>query len=354
VETAGSAELRRRPLGVVVSITPWNNPVFIPLGKLAPALLYGNGVLWKPAPAVHAIAERLVGMIGEAGLPAGLVGLLAGGRKAAEVAMSDPAVDAVTLTGSSLAGFSAQEICARRRIPLQAELGGNNAALVWPDAQLDTAARQIAEGAFALAGQRCTANRRVVIHHECREEFLGLLSRRTAELSWGDPRQHSTRIGPLVSSDARARIADVLARCERRGTAVTRPHYGPAPCVDGFHGRWHAPTIVHCEQPSDEVVQQETFGPVLVVQTAQNWDHAIELVNGVPQGLSAALFSSSPELAERFPDEAVAGIVKINDSTADAGVDVPFGGWKTSGIGPPEHGSCDRDFYTRPQAVYRS
>jgi acyl-CoA reductase-like NAD-dependent aldehyde dehydrogenase len=110
--------------------------------------------------------------------------------------------------------------------------------------------------------------------------------------------------------------------------------------------------IALCDDPGHELVQHESFGPVLVVQTADDWEHAMALLNGVPQGLAAALFSTSPELQERFLDEAQAGILKLNRSTADADVDVPFGGWKASGIGPPEHGSFDRDFYTRVQAVY--
>jgi acyl-CoA reductase-like NAD-dependent aldehyde dehydrogenase/nicotinamidase-related amidase len=352
-ESLDAAELRRRPLGVVAAVTPWNNPVYIPLGKIAPALAYGNAVLWKPAPAAHEISERVARLLDDAGLPAGLVGLVEGGRRAAEAAIADPSVGAATLTGSSLAGFGAQEICARRRIPLQAELGGNNAALVWIDADMEDAARQIAEGAFALAGQRCTANRRAVVHRDRLAELLELLERETAALPWGDPRDPVTRVGPVVSAADRDRIADLVARSEGSTGPAIVPHGSTAPAADGFDGAWYAPTIVRCDEPSHELVQQETFGPILVVQPAEDWDHAMELVNGVRQGLVAALFSRSADLHDRFLGEVAAGIVKINRSTADAEVDVPFGGWKGSGIGPPEHGTFDRDFYTRPQVVYR-
>ncbi len=352
-EAAAGAEIRRPPLGVVAAVTPWNNPVYIPLGKIAAALAHGNAVLWKPAPAAHAISERLMGMLDAAGAPEGLVGLVGGGRRAAEAAMSDPGVDAVTLTGSSEAGFAAQEACARRRIPLQAELGGNNAAIVWPDADLDDAASEIAEGAFAIAGQRCTANRRVVVHRDCRERLLELLRAQTAALAWGDPRDPQTRVGPLISAAKRDQLAELLAGAGLDAGDVVAPHGAAAPPVDGFDAAWYPPTIVSCDDPSHELVQRETFGPLLVVQTADDWDRAIELANGVRQGLVAAMFSSSAELAERFLNEAEAGVLKVNRSTADADVDVPFGGWKWSGVGPPEHGSFDRDFYTRPQAVYR-
>jgi acyl-CoA reductase-like NAD-dependent aldehyde dehydrogenase len=353
-ETNGSAAVRRRPLGVVAAVTPWNNPVYIPLGKIAPALAYGNAVVWKPAPAARSISERLARLLDDAGVPAGIVSVVAGGRRVAEAAMLDPAVDAATLTGSSLAGFGAQEICALRRIPLQAELGGNNAAVVWPDADLEHAARQITEGAFALAGQRCTANRRVVVHRACARELLDLLQRETASLSWGDPRQPETRVGPMVSAGERDRVAELIARAGQALAPVLVSHGDGVPSVEGFDGRWYPPTIVPCEDPSHELVQQETFGPVLVVQTANDWDHAMELVNGVPQGLVAALFSSSPDLRARFLEGAAAGILKLDRSTADAEVDVPFGGWKASGVGPPEHGRFDREFYTRPQVVYPS
>jgi alpha-ketoglutaric semialdehyde dehydrogenase len=345
-EASGRAEIRRRPVGVVLAVTPWNNPIYIPLGKIGPALSYGNAVVWKPAPAAQDISERLAGLLD--GLP---VTLVAGGRRAGEAAMADRNVDAVTLTGSSRAGFTAQGVCARRRVPLQAELGGNNAAVVWPDADLELAAREIAEGAFALAGQRCTANRRLIVHRDCQREMLQLVGRETAALGWGDPRRPQTKVGPLVSAAQRDRVADLVARAGADVTVIL-PHADDAPAADGFEGAWYPPTIACCPDPSHELVQHESFGPLLVVQTADDWNHAMALLDGVPQGLVAALFSSSRELAERFLQEARAGILKLNRSTADAEVDVPFGGWKGSGIGPPEHGSFDRDFYTRPQAVY--
>jgi acyl-CoA reductase-like NAD-dependent aldehyde dehydrogenase len=117
-------------------------------------------------------------------------------------------------------------------------------------------------------------------------------------------------------------------------------------------GAWHLPVIVSCDVPQAEVVQREAFGPLLVVQTAAGWDEAIALLNGVSQGLAAAVFTKSTNIISRFLAEAQAGILKINQSTADAGLDLPFGGWKSSGSGPPEHGRFDREFYTRPQTVY--
>jgi alpha-ketoglutaric semialdehyde dehydrogenase len=346
-ERAGPPEVRRAPLGVVALITPWNNPVYIPLGKIAPALVYGNAVVWKPAPAAKDVSRRLTDLLD--GLP---VMAIEGGAGDAVAAMTAPEVDAVTITGSSLAGFAAQEICARRRIPLQAELGGNNGAIVWPDADLPLAAREIAEGAFAQAGQRCTANRRVIVHVDCRQELLDLLLEETAVMAWGDPRLPETRVGPMVSPAERDRVARLVARAGP-GVQLTTPHEAETPEADGFDGSWYPPTFAVCDDADHELVREESFGPLLVLQTARDWDQAIELLNAVPHGLAAALFSASEELTERFLGEAQAGVLKLGRSTADAEVDVPFGGWKGSGIGPPEHGDFDRDFYTRPQVVYR-
>jgi alpha-ketoglutaric semialdehyde dehydrogenase len=347
-----AAAVHRRPVGAIAIVTPWNNPVYIPLGKIAPALAYGNAVLWKPAPAAQPIAERVASLLRGAGLPADLLGIVPGARAEAEALMADPSIDAVSITGSTAAGYSAQEACARRRIPLQAELGGNNAALVWSDADLELAAKEIADGAFAQAGQRCTANRRVVVHTSCADRLLDLLRERTAELAWGDPHDPEVSIGPIVDERAHARIAAAVDAAAADAAGIEVPHGSQVPSNGAPPAAWYPATLIRCEDPGAEIVQEETFGPVLVVQRATDWDQAMSLVSGVSQGLAAAVFTSSPDLAQRFQREAATGIVKVNRSTADAEVDVPFGGWKASGIGPPEHGSFDRDFYTRPQVVY--
>ena len=348
-------EVRHRPLGRVAVITPWNNPFYIPLGKIAPALLYGNTVVWKPAPAAELLAGHVMRLAAEAGpLPEELLSCREGDGRIALELMNDASIDAVTLTGSLQTGRAVQEICTRRCIPLQAELGGNNAAIIWEDADLKGAARAVAEGAFAQAGQRCTANRRVVVHRACRERFLELLQKETAALPWGDPLDPAIRIGPLVSVAHRDRVAAMVASGVADLSPVMVPHaLGPVG-ARGHEGTWHPATIICCDDPGHEIVQHELFGPVLVVQTASDWDEAIALLNGVSQGLVAALFSQSQKIIEAFLHEARAGILKINQSTADAGLDVPFGGWKSSGIGPPEHGRFDREFFTRPQAIYPS
>jgi acyl-CoA reductase-like NAD-dependent aldehyde dehydrogenase len=266
--------------------------------------------------------------------------------------MEHNAVGAVTITGSSSTGYAAQAICARRRIALQAELGGNNAAIVWSDAELSSAARMVASGAFELAGQRCTANRRVIVHEAAYDEFMNLLLRESAALNWGDPMRDDTDIGPLVSATHRDQVAAAVERAVRQSGPTFLP-LGDAPCHVEEHGhKFYPPTILCCDDPATEIVQEETFGPVLVVQVAHTWDHAIRLLNGVRQGLVAAVFTTSRGIVQSFLDEAAAGILKVNQSTVGAAVDAPFGGWKASGIGVPEHGRFDVEFCTRPQVVY--
>jgi acyl-CoA reductase-like NAD-dependent aldehyde dehydrogenase/nicotinamidase-related amidase len=352
VEATSEAQVRRPPLGTVAQITPWNNPVAIPLGKLAPALAYGNAVVWKPAPAASGIATTIIELLGEAGCPPGLVGLLHGGVETAAELMADPAIDAVTLTGSSQAGYAAQAICSERRIPLQAELGGNNAAIVWHDCDLAAAAPLIAEAGFGAAGQRCTANRRVIVEDACFEDFLVELESATGALQLGDPLEPEVRIGPLVSDAAADRVAAAVERARRYAT-VRRPAER-RPRIDELaaRGAYQRPALIICDDPSAEIVQDETFGPVVVLQRAAGFEQALELLNGVSQGLVASLFSSSAERQAAFAEHVQAGILKLNRATADAGIEAPFGGWKSSGVGPPEHGAANRDFYTRTQAVY--
>ncbi len=344
---AGDPGVRRRPLGGVALITPWNNPIFIPLGKIGPALLYGNCIMWKPHELATTTAREVQRLVHAAGCPPGVLTLLEGDAAVARALMSGPYTDAITITGSSVAGASAQYAAALRRLPLQAELGGNNAAIVWSDADVGHAAKAIAEGAFVQAGQRCTANRRAIVADDCYERFVELLTAETARLPWGDPLDERTRIGPLVSVAQRVRVENAVRAAEQRGARVLRLR------DDGPSGEaFMAPTLVCCDAVKDSIVQQETFGPVLVLQRATTWEQALTLCNGVRQGLAAALFSASRERIEDFLERAEAGILKINQATAGADPRVPFGGWKHSGIGPAEHGDSDREFYTRVQAVY--
>jgi acyl-CoA reductase-like NAD-dependent aldehyde dehydrogenase/nicotinamidase-related amidase len=351
-EAAGM--VRHEPLGVVAIISPWNNAVAIPIGKIAPALLYGNTVVWKPAPAAAAISEKLLRIAHESGVPRGVVELAQGNHETAQMLAEENDIAAVTLTGSIAAGHAIQEICARRFLPLQAELGGNNAAIVWDEPNLECAAKEIVWGAFGFAGQRCTANRRVIVSRRDFSRFMRALKIAGEELRWGDPLNERTDIGPVITAAKRDEHAALVEAAVKSHAAHYAEFLFQAHAQQSWikTGAYAQPVILGSDQPNHPLVQEETMSPLLVVQRASSFDEALELCNGVRHGLAAALFSQSARLPKKFLAGAKAGILKINSSTAGANVALPFGGWKMSGSGPPEHGDFDALFYTRPQAVY--
>lgn len=352
IRTSPKARFRHQPLGTIAAITPWNNPLAIPIGRIAPALFHGNAVVWKPAPAAARIAQRVVQLIQHA-CPQAAIGLCLGDHTTARELAAHPGIDGVTLSGSLAAGYAIQDICARRSIPFQAEMGGNNAAIVWNDTNLPRAAGQIATGAFGFAGQRCTANRRVIVADSIFDSFFQTLTQATATLPWGDPADPQTVIGPLISLPKRNDVLALLARARETGCRVIVPHESQANHKDLCQsGPYLPPHLVVADDPVHEIVQEETFGPVLVVQRARDFDHALELLNGVRQGLVAALFSDSTERQSQFLRDAHAGVLKLNQSTVDADAVSPLCGWKASGIGPAEHGPSDREFFCRVQTIY--
>src|SRR5438094_6300154 len=201
---------RREPLGVIALVGPFNNPLAIPVGKIVPALLYGNVVIWKPAIPGSRIAKKTAELFAIATGQPKVLQVLCGNDQTARQLMA--ASDGVTISGSLKAGRAAQEICAAHHIPLQAELGGNNASIVWGDVELTAAAANITEGAFAFAGQRCTANRRAIVDSSIYDVFLDQLVMASRRLIFGDPADEKTQIGPLISSASRNRVKAVIDR----------------------------------------------------------------------------------------------------------------------------------------------
>ena len=354
VRKEGSGLVRYEPHGVVALISPWNNPVAIPIGKIAPALVYGNTVVWKPAPAATKISLNLLKWLREAGVPKEVVQILTGDHHTAQKLAADENVDAITITSSAQAGYAIQEICARRFLPLQAELNGNNAAIVWDCSDLAAAARRIAWGAFGFAGQRCTANRRVIVGEDNFERFIGELKSAGEKLKWGDPLRKDTDIGPVIHAGKRGEQLAMIEAAKDSGAAHRIEFLFENRAGESWvkKGAYAHPIIVGCDELEHPLVQEETMSPLLVVQCAKSFDEALKLCNGVRHGLAAALFSDSKKLQKRFLAEAQAGILKINSATAGVDVSLPFNGWKMSGSGPPEHGEGDPLFYTKIQAVY--
>jgi acyl-CoA reductase-like NAD-dependent aldehyde dehydrogenase/nicotinamidase-related amidase len=346
---AGSALARRRPLGVVGLITPWNNPVAIPVGKLAPALAFGNAVVWKPSPAAPRTAMTVCETLAQSGVEPGLVNLVFGEAEVARHLIDHPEMAAVSMTGSTVNGRAAAVRCLRRGIPLQAELGGNNAAIVLEGCDLSAEAPAMALAAFSFAGQRCTAISRFVVVRPMLAAFLSALAGAVARLRLGDPRDPATQIGPLVSRASREWVRSRTDDAVRAGARVCATGTVPAGLE---HGCWMEPVVLGEVHESASIARTEVFGPVAVVLPARGLDDAIRIANGVEHGLVGALYGGSDAERRRFTDAIQAGVVNLRPGPLRVDPEAPFGGWKASGIGPPEHGIWDERFYARPQAVY--
>jgi acyl-CoA reductase-like NAD-dependent aldehyde dehydrogenase/nicotinamidase-related amidase len=342
--------VRYRPVGTVGLVTPWNNPLAIPVGKIAPALAFGNSVIWKPAIRAPRTALAVMAALHDAGIPGDLVNLVFGEADTARCLIADAGVDAVSITGSSATGRRAAALCAQHGKPLQAELGGNNAALVLADCDVESEARGLALAAFGFAGQRCTATRRIIVEQAVAARFTDALVAAVGRLAVGAPEDPDTQVGPLVSPEHREEVAAALEQAVAGGARIL---CGGAPPPGLPHGCYFLPTLVTDLDPGAPLAQEETFGPVAVMLPAADLDQAIRIANGVPQGLVASVCTRDPEARERFARAIEAGILKLAPGALAVDPEAPFCGWKASGIGPPEHGDWDREFYARPQAVYR-
>ena len=343
--STSDARWRRLPVGSVALVTPFNNPLMIPVGKFAAALALGNGVVWKPAPSGSRVALLATRLLRESGVPNGTLNLLLGGTETALSLFSHPGIDAVTLSGGMRAGYTAISVCSSLHRPLQAELGGNNAAIAWGEFDLEKMVTEVTAGAFGFAGQRCPANRRLIVEESRFDSVLEILREKVSGYPVGDPRLEATDCGPMISAAQRSkflRTLEIAHDCKQ--FSALQPQEA---------GYYQAPVLVWGCRPESHIVQEESFGPVLVLQAARDFEQAIEFANGVKQGLAASLFSLEEDLQSRFLSHAQAGILKLNSATHGAHPEVPFGGWKRSGLGPPEHGPGDVEFYTRWQAVYR-
>jgi alpha-ketoglutaric semialdehyde dehydrogenase len=341
---------RREPIGVVSAITPYNFPIAIPTWKIAPALAYGNTVVWKPATQVPLTAFHLVSALIDAGIPQGVLNLVFGtGSVVGPALYEHDAVDAVTFTGSNALGRSIQAEAVQRGKKVQLEMGSKNPAVVLADADLGLAAEQVARGAFLSAGQKCTATSRVIVEQAVIDEF----SERLVDLaiSWklGDPLEPDTRIGPLVSAEQLETVLGYLEQAQADGGQVLAGGDRPADLGAGYYVR---PTILQNLPTDSRVVREEIFGPVAALLPASSYEEATALANDTPFGLSASLFTRDLGKALRFANDIQFGVVKINQESAGLEFQVPFGGMKGSSSGPREQGKVARDFFTQWKTVY--
>lgn len=339
-----AVSIRRVPLGIVAAICPWNFPFAIPIWKIAAALAYGNAVLFKPASAAIGVGQELVAAA--RGVPH--TALLFAPMRAADAArvVDDHRIAGVSFTGSSEVGSGVIQRGAARGIPVQAEMGGQNASIVLDDADVSRAATVIAEAAMGYAGQKCTATRRVIVAEAIANEMTEALQEAVRSLAVGDPLQDATDVGPLISAAARSNVHNAVAGISARGAALLN---GGAPAeLDGW---FYQPTVAAVRDLADPFLHAETFGPVAAVVSAHDDDEAIAIANSTEYGLSAAVFARDVSRAQRVADRLDVGMIRINSSTTGADFWAPFGGEGRSGYGPREQGRETREFFTKTRTV---
>lgn len=340
----------RKPIGVVATITPFNFPIAIPAWKIAPALVYGNTVVWKPASTVPLLAVRLADALTAAGLPPGVLNLVMGDSAIGDALVNHDGVDAITFTGSTGVGRRIAATAAARGVPVQAEMGGKNAAVVLDDADFDLALEQVMLGAFRSTGQKCTATSRLIVTEKIADRFLAALAGRADTLAVGDPTDDATQMGPVVSGSARKSIRAGIDSAIAQGGAVLAggTPYGDGPLAEGY---FVAPTVVELSKPAD-IWSEELFGPVLAVRRAADADEAFALANDSEFGLSAAVFTQDLTRVLQAVEHVDVGVLHVNSESAGADPHVPFGGAKKSGLGPKEQGTAAREFFTHTTTVY--
>ncbi len=337
-----------QPLGVVCAITPWNFPFAIPTWKLAPALAFGNSVVWKPAEAASGSAVLLTESLAAGGLPDGALNLLTGSGRVLSAALTgDPRLAALSFTGGADVGTRLRQAVADRNVKVQLELGGKNPAIVLADADLEDAAVQVTRGAMLATGQRCTATSRVYVERPVAGAFMTLLHEQLEQLVVGDPLDEATDVGPLASGDQHATVCGYLelARAERAEMFAADQAVAAGGC-------FIAPTLLSGVSSESRLVREEIFGPVLVVEVVEDFDAALAAANDTEFGLSSAVFTSDIAKAMKFIRLTQSGIVHVNRETAGVEPHVPFGGIKGSSSMSREQGKAARQFFTTTKTVY--
>ena len=337
----------RKPLGVVGVITPFNFPIAIPAWKIAPALVFGNTVVWKPASTVPLLAMRLAQALVQAGLPAGVLNLVIGPGALGDRIVNHPDLDGLTFTGSTQVGRKLSATAAESGVPIQAEMGGKNASVVLEDADLELAVEQVLFGAFRSTGQKCTATSRLILQESIAEVFLTRLRERLSEWKIGDPTDPSVHMGPVISVSAAEEIRAGIAASITAGATVR--FEGD---VVGLGDAFVAPTVLELPNGENNAWRDEFFGPVLAVRRAASTAEAFALANDSAYGLSCAVFTQDLSKALEAMETIDVGILHVNSESAGADPHVPFGGAKKSGYGPKEQGGAAKEFFTHTTTVY--
>jgi acyl-CoA reductase-like NAD-dependent aldehyde dehydrogenase len=342
----------REPIGVVGLITPWNFPAAIPCWKLMPALLAGNAVVFKPAEDTPACATRIVEILIEAGLPAGVVNLVHGYGEEAGVALVDhPGVRAISFTGSAEVGRDIAAKCGKALKRVSLELGGKNAIIVMDDADLELAVEGATWAAFGTTGQRCTAASRLIVHQGQLLDFSEMLKQRAETLKVGYGLDDGVEMGPVINE---SQLKRVHSYTEVGVQEKAKLLVGGRILDDREHakGYFYAPTIFSDVRPDMRIAQEEIFGPTTAIMPIDSLDQAIEYANSTSYGLSLSIYTRDVNRAFRAMRELESGIVYVNAPTIGAEIQVPFGGVKNTGNGHREAGTVALDEFTEWKTIF--
>jgi acyl-CoA reductase-like NAD-dependent aldehyde dehydrogenase len=342
----------RMPIGVIGVITPWNFPIAIPSWKIAPALVCGNTVVFKPATDTPALGERFVELLTEAGVPPGVVNVVHGGGGAVgERLVQHPDVPVITLTGSRETGVAVMKAAADNLKHVHLELGGKNAVIVLEDADLDLAADGIIWSAFGTSGQRCTAASRVIVHERVYGELRSKLVTAAERLRLGPGWEPDTDVGPVINRSALEKIHSYTGIGQDEGATLLTG--GEVESGNGLdHGFYYRPTIFGDVEPGMRIAQEEIFGPTTALIPVKDADEAVRVANGVRFGLSSSIFTRDVNTVFRAMRDLVTGITYVNAGTIGAEVHLPFGGMKETGNGHREAGQAALDVFTEWKSIY--
>jgi aldehyde dehydrogenase (NAD+) len=342
----------RVPIGVAGIVTPWNFPMAIPTWKIFPALLCGNTVVFKPASDTPASAQSLVEILAEAGVPDGVVNIVHGGGSDVGMAIvSHPDVDLISFTGSTGVGKRISAVASDTLKRVSLELGGKNAQLVMPDADMDLALDGVLWGAFGTTGQRCTATSRLILHEKIHDAFVKMLVKRVEKLRLGDGLKKETQIGPCVNEGQRKTVQSYVEIGLQQGARLVA---GGEIAKEGSlkKGWFYRPTVFTNVHPTHRIAKEEIFGPVLSVIKVRSLEEGVNILNDTIYGLSSSVYTKDVNSAFRAIRDIKAGITYINAPTIGAEAHMPFGGVKQTGNGHREGGWTVYEFFSEWKAVY--